>query len=179
MGGADDTSGGRGLQGAVDQVAWSRGFGYGFVAGLVGLIASEVLLFVDFAMISSGPYASVSQGAIVTRGIGMFWASHLGAFPQRLVLRTSMPIPLSVFYLIPLVVLVWAGRRSASGVGDATSEGAALQGASIAAGYVLIVLVSVFLIEAVITFSSVAERLWPRIVVMAGIVYPVVLGGVG
>lgn len=88
-------------------------------------------------------------------------------------------IPETVYYLVPVVVLLAAGYVVYQRVGDDLStEAAAGVGATIAAGYVVLAAIGTFLFKESIGGASVAPKLTTSIAI-AGLAYPIVLGAAG
>jgi len=84
-----------------------------------------------------------------------------------------------VYYALPIALLVSSGYHVANGVdlGESTLQAAAA-GATVTLGYLPLVVLGVFLFQHESTTATVSVPL-VRTAVLAGVVYPVVAGGLG
>ncbi|WP_168219930.1 transporter [Salarchaeum sp. JOR-1] len=92
-------------------------------------------------------------------------------------------VPKLVYYVVPAVVLVLAGVLAARRVrADLSGLEAAGVGAGIVGGYLVLAVVGVFAFEYSVSALGTSASLAPKLsaaVLLAGLVYPVVLGAVG
>lgn len=92
-------------------------------------------------------------------------------------------VPKLVYYVVPAVVLVLVGLLAARRVrAELDGVEAAGVGAGIAGGYLVLAAVGVFIFEYSISTLGTSASLAPKLssaVLLAGLVYPVVLGAIG
>lgn len=111
--------------------------------------------------------------------LGDFFGSHLGV-TDGVVLGVAGvgAVPALVYYLVPPLLLVACGRRCVTATTTDTDREMFLRGASVALGYGTVVVLLLAVLLTAIDFGIVG--LDPvRAVLLAGIVYPVVFGGLG
>lgn len=170
---------------------------YGLVAYVLGLFAVALLLWHD---LSSSKILSVYAGDQSGKALlGALGWSFYGAHTVQL--TTSLPrgsfnmleavyavisqplVPKLVIYLVPILVLVVAGRSLAARttVPGATVVDSVRAGATVTVGYLTLTVASTLTVFSY-TASDVALTIKPEFgpaVVMMGIVYPAVFGGLG
>lgn len=155
-------------------------FLYGAGAAVITYVCVVVLLAIELLSIENGMFAGMSQRAFVFGTLGDFYGSHLGAgIDASLGVANVGWMPTFVYYLFPVAILVYAGRRCATASPSAeTATVALLQGASIVLGYVVFVLVSLAFLALLTPLGPLGFRPW-QVVLVAGVLYPVVFGALG
>lgn len=172
----------------TDHLEPLAGLGQGISAFIVGYVAVTALWFVDAAVTGR----SLDFGGLVFGGLQRLLASHLGVAGGRpLGAGSSAGVPGAVYLLVPVVLLGYNGWTMASRYATPSERAAAVAGASTAVGYSVAVLGSMaalaFLVEALLGLFGVTVVVGaatrtvssPRTFVVAGLLYPVVFGGLG
>lgn len=165
------------------------GLGQGLSAFLVGYVVVGGLLFVEAAVAGT----SLSFGGLVTGSLSGLLATHLGAVTGGTFLSNAdlLAIPVVVYYLVPVALLGYSGRAIAKRADLPTPQAAVAAGASTTVGYAVGVVFFLPLLSAVLqTLADVlgAPTLavpvsyagdFVRVLLVAGLFYPVVFGGLG
>jgi len=155
--------------------AWTPGLLYGVVAALLGYGLVGGFLALEVRAATAGPGA-LTRRALVAGTLGDFYTAHLGATTDvAFGVRGVSAVPAPAYYLVPLVALAWGGRRTAraSGSTPGVSWPTARAGARVVAGYAPLVLLGLGVLRFVGGPSG-NDAL--RIALVAGVVYPVVVG---
>lgn len=167
----------------LSTIDWGVAASYGAGAFCLAFVTTGVFSLVNvFLSYGIGTLRLVSGWRwLVLWPASGFYSSHFGATtlsPLGL-LSVDGGIPGIVFILIPIAVLVFAGyRATARHDGDATDRFA--QGAATASGYGVLMLVSLPVVRMI--SNAPMTGFGPtvtRIVLVAGVLYPVVFGGLG
>lgn len=156
----------------------------GLSHGLGRFVLAYIIMFVFFLveMGSSGGTLGGGSGlALVVLPLSFLFSSHLGATAMGFGgAGAFLQIPVYVYYLVPVVLLVWSGYVLARQV-DAPSAGARVAaGASVTVGYLAGVVLTIVLLST-LPGSGTAQysRQLTQLVVVAGIAYPLAFGGAG
>lgn len=152
---------------------------YGVIAGVGTYVAAVLFLGVHVVAMANTTIGGVGARAFLFGTLGDFFGSHLGV-TDGVVLGVAGvgTVPVVVYYLVPVLLLGWCGRQCAASTTAASDQEAFLQGASVVAGYVLVVALALAVLYAVADFPLVAVDPL-RSVLLAGLVYPLVFGGLG
>lgn len=165
------------------------GLGQGVSAFILGYLVVTGLWFLD-AAVTGG---SMDFGGLVYGGLGRLLASHLGTAggPPLATGGSRAAVPAAAYLLVPVVLLGYNGWTIAGRYPTPSGRAAAVAGASTVVGYAAAVLGSVaaltLLLEAllgalgvsVVTGGLGGAVSSPRTFVVAGLLYPLVFGGLG
>lgn len=165
-------------QPGLSAVPWGYGVAYGVGAAVLCYACVVLLLAVELTTMSRTVGGTTSV-ALLSGTLGDFYAIHLGATTDlALGVRGVETVPRSVYSLFPPTLLGWSGWQAArTAETPASRVAAALQGASVVVGYLLAVGVS--LVVLVAGFAGVVGVSPVRILLVAGVGYPLVWGGLG
>lgn len=184
MAGAGEQQGNRDL---TDHLRPFAGLGQGISAFVVGYVVVTGLWFIDAAV--AGTYTGF--GGLVYGGLERLLASHLGAADALVSDRATAAVPTAAYALVPVLLLGYNGWGIASRYGAQTGRAAAIGGASTAVGYAVAVVGSVaaltLLVESllgalgvqVVTGGLAYTSPSLRVLLVAGMLYPLVFGGLG
>lgn len=181
---------------AGDELPLREGAIYGAAAYVVGYILTYVLVSLD----GEADLGQLGGTDIVSpyQVVGwVFYAAHfvdteftgLGMSESaNLLSEGTYQFPTLLYYAIPIVALVGAGYLLADNLGldDAESGDAARAGAMVAAGYLPLAAVGAFVFTVEESQSAMGQTVTISMgpptttaIVLAGIVFPVVLGAIG
>jgi hypothetical protein len=152
---------------------------FGAVSFTVGLFVAAIRAVIeDPPAAGNVPVETTSGFAVVDQhGVAGYLVVHLRSHDLGLVSGGSLELALLPVMLVVIVTLLATGYVVASMAGRSRSTGGFKHGASIAGGYLpLVVLTSVVVIVQVPDVGAVETLLS---VLIAGGVYPVVFGGLG
>ena len=189
------TGGGRRGQsgGLTERLPLKLGGVFGVAAYVVGYIVTYVLVEID-GEIDTSEFDSEFADTIDVVG-WVFYNGHFvdteysisaGDFSEseseRLIAEGSTQIPEVVYYLVPIVMLVGAGylllqQEYVTDVGDA-----ALSGATLVVGYLPLAILGTILFEASESGNGGSVSVGPETgaaILLAGLIWPIVLGAVG
>lgn len=133
---------------------------------------SEVLAYVGW-IFSGGQFVEITGG---TDGS----VNYLDLVYGDSLYETPV-MPKIVFYIVPIVVLLWFGSKLAkrSAQGSTNPQAGAVAGASVAFGYAVVTLICS---ASIFKLSGIGGTAGPKLgsaVIIMGIIYPAVVGGVG
>lgn len=177
----------RGSGELTDHLRPFAGLGRGISAFLVGYVLVTGLWFVEAAV--AGTYTGF--GGLVYGGLERLLASHLGAADALVTDRATAAVPIAAYALVPVLILGYNGWGIASRYGAQTGRAAAIGGASTVVGYAVAVAGSVaaltLLVDSLLSalgVEVVTGRLAYtspslRVLLVAGMLYPLVFGGLG
>lgn len=160
-------------------VPWRYSLAYGAGAAVLCYACVVILLAVELVAMSR-TVGGATGVALVSGTLGDFYAAHLGATTDlALGVRGVRTVPRSVYSLLPPVLLGWSGWQAARAAETSVSRrAAALSGASVVAGYLPAVGVSLAVLAA--GFEGTVVGISPlRVLLVAGVVFPLVWGGLG
>lgn len=153
----------------------------GAVSFVCGLAATGLLLQLDSNWRLGGGIERIGED------IGrVFFSSHYfvdiqtpqGDLNYITDLDPGPDISVAVYFLIPVILLIAGGYLLAKGARAADPEGAVLAGASVAIGYLPLVLVGTQVFSGE-SFGETVEPVFVDSLLFAGILYPVLFGAVG
>ncbi len=152
---------------------------YGVVAGLGTYLAVVLFLGLHVLSLSETTIGGVGAHTFLLGTLGDFFGSHVGVTDGVVLGVAGVGIvPAPVYYLVPPLLLAICGRLCASGTTASTNQEAFLQGAGVTLGYGLVVALLLALLFRTVEFAPVGlEPL--NAALLAGVVYPVVFGGLG
>lgn len=174
----------------------TESLGVGAAAGAVAWIVGYVVTYLLGSGTVSSAFSAGAQGGgtnIATwKGVGwIFFGGHFvdteisgGGQSMSVNAIDQFGVDMDiVVYLLPVVLLVVAGYFVASRAGslDDPVQGATV-GATVAVGYFVLMVLGTFLMSASLSALGTTIEYAPKMLMavgVAGIVYPVVLGGVG
>lgn len=107
-----------------------------------------------------------------------FLNAHIGAVPGQIFAFATAAVPFLGFQVVPVVLLVGAGRRVASVSAGMTTVLAGIRGATVAVGYSLAVVATVILGKALLPGPGAGTQ-FVRVVLVAGLIYPLIFGALG
>lgn len=153
---------------------------YGAWGAAGAYVVVVVFLGIELLVMAGGSLPAIDGRAFLFGTLGDFYGSHVGSVDGfAFGVRGVDALPMSLYYLVPPALLLFCGRQCANtSPAVASDRDSVLQGASIALGYGSIVVVSLG------AFAGVTE-LWAvginpvRVALVAGVVYPLVFGGLG
>jgi hypothetical protein len=151
-----------------------------------GIIA--VLVVFEISQAPNPGFGNNAEAAV--NGFLIVWGSalmsaHIGAVPGTGLFGSQfvdLAVPAVVYYLVPIAVLLWTGRRSVPHPAPPSPLERAVFGAKIAAGYLISLVVVVYVFRAFLFGEISLALLTPipvQMFIVAGVVYPVVFGGLG
>lgn len=152
---------------------------YGVLAALATYVAVVLFLGVHVVAMAHTTLGGVGPHAFFFGTLGDFFGSHVGV-TDGVVLGVAGvgAVPALVYYLVPPLLLVVCGRRCVTVTTTDGDREVFLRGASVALGYGTVVVLALAVLFGAVEFGIVG--LDPvRAVLLAGIVYPVVFGGLG
>ncbi len=190
-----------GQGGLVDEIPWKQAVLFGIGAFVVGMVLTTGLVVVDGALDDTATDTAADTGGTADEpgfmtvvgwvyfgaqfvDIEMSWA--LGTESLNLLdeLSADASIPTVVYYLVPVVSLVGAGRLLAKKTLPAgtTPEAGAKMGAYVTVGY----LVAVFFATQLFTWSitedgttASVEAAFTEALLVSGLIYPILFGAIG
>lgn len=160
-------------------VSVRAGVRYGALAGFATYATAVVFLAIHVFSLDGATVAGIGLRPFVIGTFGDFFGTHYGV-TDGVVLggAGAGTIPVYVYHLIPVVSLSLSGRVCASSADPNSGETAFLSGAAVSAGYGVVVVTLLGIL-----FTTVEVPLFGlnlvRAFLLAGIVYPVVCGGLG
>lgn len=160
-------------------VSLERAIGYGLLAGVGTYGAVVAFLALHVYVLPESTIVGVGVQTFVTGTFGDFFGTHLGT-TSGVVLggAGAGTVPVELYYLAPILSLGVCGRRCAETTTPETDEVAFLNGAAIALGYALVVVLFLWLIYTTVRAPLLGFDPY-RAALIAGVVYPLVLGGLG
>lgn len=159
--------------------SWTSTLGYGLFAGVGTYAAVVLLLTIQVATLTTGTVGGVGTRSFAFGTLGDFYGSHLGVVSGvELGVASVGTVPPFVYYLVSPVLLTWAGRRCAVTTGAKDVQEAILQGASVTAGYAMVVFFGLSILGGAAGFELVGVDPL-RTALVAGLLYPIVFGGLG
>jgi hypothetical protein len=187
--------------GTVEGLPIGRGAGFGAAAYVVGFVITYIFIEIE----SDGELSRVPE-AFSTMGFDIgtidfvgwfFYSAHFVDFEASvegmgqsnsqsgnlISEASSLTIPEPVWYLVPIVCLVGAGFVVAKTIAQSGDTGQAFQaGASVVAGYLPLAAIGAFIFTKSQDTMGVSISMGPSMlmaIVLAGIVFPVIFGGIG
>jgi hypothetical protein len=170
---ADETSGNRTF------VSLGTAIRYGVLAGLGTYGAVVVFLAIHVFVLPASTLSGVGIRLFAYGTLGDFLGTHY-ATTSGVVLggAGAGTVPVALYYLAPLLSLGVCGHLCAATTTAETTDETVLNGAAIALGYALVVCLCLWCIYVVVPIPPLG--LDPlRAVLVAGVVYPLVFGGLG
>ena len=142
----------------------------GVIAWLIG-VGVALLLWLLFASSSGGPIAFIASAVV------FYYSFHL--WPAVPLLTAGEPI-FAIFAPIPVLLLFWAGFRTAVNAGVASAAEGVRRGGSVIVGYFAMAVLSLPLFAFSVGQSPLADPLGASFIVgVTGIAFPIVFGGLG
>lgn len=166
-------------RGAENSLPLKAALGYGIGAGVGTWVAATTFLTVHVLTHQGMTLGGIGVRSVARATVGDFFVSHYGVTDGVIFGVAGVgTVPAPVYYLVPPLVLAGCGRQCASQVTAADAQAAFVNGATITLGYGLIV---GLLLAALFRGTEVGiVGLEPsRAVLLGGLVYPIVFGGVG
>lgn len=172
-GGLTQQSGGNGT------VSVRAGVRYGAFAGFATYATAVVFLAIHVFSLDGATVSGIGFRAFVTGTLGDFFGTHYWV-TDGVVLggAGAGTIPVYVYHLVPIVSLSISGRVCASSADPDSGETAFLTGAAVTAGYGVVVVTLLGILFTTVEVPLLGLNL-VRAFLLAGIVYPVVCGGLG
>lgn len=147
----------------------------GVVAAITVYVTTVLLLFVQLLLVSPDGFGGLTPPAFAFGTLGDFYGSHLGATTGTDLGVVDGPLPAFLYYTVPVLVLAWAGRGAATDTRE--RRVAMVRGASITLGYAPVVALG--LLFPSLVYGSLAGLSPVRVLLVAGIGYPLCLGALG
>jgi hypothetical protein len=160
-------------------VSVHAGVRYGVLAGFATYATAVVFLAIHVFSLEGATVGGIGLRAFAIGTFGDFFGTHYGV-TDGVVLggAGAGTIPVFVYHLVPVVSLSLSGRLCATIADPKSGETAFLQGAAVAAGYGIVVLTLLNILFTTVEVPLLGLNI-TRAVLLAGIVYPVVFGGLG
>lgn len=170
----------------TDHLRPIAGLGRGISAFIVGYVVVTGLWFIDGAV--GGTFTGFN--GLVFGGIDRLLASHFGAADALVTDGATAAVPVAAYAMVPVLLLGYNGWGIANRYGAQTGQAAAVAGASTAVGYAVAVVGSIaaltLLVELILAAFGVQVVTGglvyissPRVLLVAGLIYPTVFGGLG
>lgn len=193
-------SGGQQTDGSiVDELPLKEGALFGAVAYVVGYALTYVLLTVDGEVEPSelGSFLTVDLASGYQVVGWFFYGAHFvsteltgsgnagsATIGGNVLSETTTQIPSVVYYAVPIVLLVAAGYALVTylDLGDVSTEAAAKSGSALAVGYLPLAIVGTIVFSGSVSQGGQSISMGPDLVtgaLLAGIVFPLVLGAAG
>ena len=151
------------------------GIAYGLTAAVLVYLSVVVLLAIEMLGLADGRAGGLEAVAFLLGSLGDFYGAHAGATSGlALGIRGVGGVPAVLYYGLPFVVLGWAGFQRESTDTDPTR--AAARGATVVAGYAPAVVASLLVVA---RFDALVGVDPLRVVVVAGLCYPMLVGAAG